>query len=281
MRSKYFIQKLAILTFITLIGGCAIDEALQQAGNSFKGALTSDEGQIGVSNTRPVLLKIPNDPGIQKRKVTRDSTIIFRDVSYDNRVVTERTDAEYHRLRYENLTSNSFVVHLRIDNGVAGSGVKYGVSFNVQKPASGYQVKFQPTTRNAYQEGLIGKFSVPKFNDNDLRGLLSSPQIAYKFEVNSPYNAESITANFMRSAKFVNLPRDWIEPVTGKIFNRYFISQLRGKDMMYIAQIYPYRNGSKAVITAVITGVETSPGTVDFGVLIKEARQLLQGIAKS
>lgn len=51
--------------------------------------------------------------------------------------------------------------------------------------------------------------------------------------------------------------------------------------MTYVTQVYPYRNGSKVVITAIITGIETAPGTVDFRILIKEANKLLQGIVKS
>ena len=99
--------------------------------------------------------------------------------------------------------------------------------------------------------------------------------------VEPPYNSESVTANVMRRARPVTAHQGWADPVTGKIYSSYFVSSLRGKDMVYITQIYPYHNGSKAVITAVITRVETAPNTVDFDVLIKEARKMLEDIAKS
>jgi hypothetical protein len=276
-----FAVRFALLTTVASLAACGTTNPLQQATQEIMGALTSDAGRADVSNEQPVILKIPNDPGIQQRKVAAYSTVIVRDVGYDNRSVQVTPNAKYYRLNYENLTPNSFVVHARTDNGMAGSGVKYDVNFKVQESPTGYQVAFQPMTRNSYQQGLIGKFPVPNFNDADLRAQLTSLQVVYRFEVDSPYNSESVTANFMRRAQPVTSRQGWADPVTGKIYSSYYVSSLHGKDMVYIAQVYPYHNGAKAVITAVITGVETSPNTVDFGVLIKDARHMLEDIAKS
>ncbi|NLA17773.1 hypothetical protein GPU89_11310 [Burkholderia cepacia] len=273
--------RLAIVVAAASLAACGATNPLQQAGQGIMGALTSDAGRTDVSSQKPVVLKIPNDPGIQPRKVAPYSTVIVRDVGYDSRSVQVIANAQYYRLRFENLTPGSFVVHARTDNGVAGSGVKYDVNFNVQESPKGYQVAFQPMTRNAYQQGLIGKFPVPNFNDADLRTQLTSLQIVYRFEVDSPYNSESVTANFMRLARPMTARQGWADPVTGKIYSSYFVSTLHGRDMTYVTQVYPYHNGSKAVITAVITGVETAPDTVDFGVLINDARHMLENIAKS
>jgi len=268
--------KTAMLVATILVAGCA-GNPIQQG---VKSALTSDSEAQSVS-MHSLTLKVPNDPGIQQRPVANYSTVIVRDIGYDSRSATIMADAMYRRVLNESLTPNSFVVHVRTDNGVAGSGVRYSVGFNIEESGAGYSVVLKPETRSTYQQGLIGKFPVPTFFDSDLRTYLTSLQLVYRFEVDSPYNSESVTANFMRRAKPRTDRQGWADPVTGKIYSTSFTSRLRGKDLLYTVQVYPYRNGSKAVINAIVQGVETSPDTVDFGVLIKDARAMLEDIAKS
>jgi hypothetical protein len=85
----------------------------------------------------------------------------------------------------------------------------------------------------------------------------------------------------MRLASPIADARGWREPVTGKVYGRYYTAKLRGVDMPFSVEVYPYRNGAKAVISAAMTGVETSPNVVDYGVLIREARKMLEDIARS
>jgi hypothetical protein len=268
-----------MLLATVLLAGCA-GNPIQQGADSFKKALTTEAEATSVA--LPALtLKVPADSGIQQRPVANYSTVIVRDVGYDSRSATVMANAMYNRLLNEQLTPNSFAVHARTDNGMAGSGVRYAIGFDVTESSAGYSVVFKPTTRSTYQEGLIGKFPVPNFSETDLRSYLTSLQLVYRFEVDSPYNTESVTANFMRRAKPRTDRQGWADPVTGKIYSTYFISRLRGKDLLYTVQVFPYRNGSKAVINAIVPGVETSANTVDFGVLIKDARTMLEDIVKS
>lgn len=249
-------------------------------GMALPGCNTVQPTTAGI-NARPLVLKVPNDPGIQPRSVASYSTVIVRDIGYDSTYTTIRRDTRYERVLFQSLSPNRFVVHARTDNGVAGSGVKYSVGYGVQESPQGYTVTFNPTHRSTYAEGLVGAFPIPNFQEEDLRRQLCSLTLLYKFEVDSPYASHVVTANFMRLAQAQSANSGWADPVTGKIYSTYYVSMVRGKKMTYVVQVYPYRNGSKAVINATVPGTETGPNEVDFGVLIKETRAMLEQIAKA
>lgn len=275
------IQRIFFLLLSSLIlSGCLATNPLEDAAKGFTTALTSTSASDPLRNT-PIVMKVPNDSGIQSRKPAGFSTVITRDIGFDSRTQTVHSNAMYHRLLTESLTPNSFVVHARTDNGVAGSGVKYSVNYAIDELTSGYQVRFTPESRSTYQTGLIGRFPIPPFDESDLRKHLTSLQIVYKFEVDSSYNSESVISNFTRLARAKAYARGWADPVTGKIFGRTFVSELRGNEMTYVVEVFPYRSGSKAVITAIIPGVETSAHTVDFSILIREVRAALERIARA
>lgn len=271
---------LALLSVSTLTAGCMATNPIKDVVDVVNNTTAGDPTSMPVK-IAPVTLKVPNDPGIQQRKAAPYTTVIVRDVGYDSRSLTVMPGAVYARLLHEALTPTTFTVHVRTDNGVAGSGIRYQVAYSVRENGQGYEATFSPTTRSTYQQGLIGRFPLPDFTDENLRQHLGALQILYKFEVDSPYNADSVTANFMRNAEARTARQGWADPVTGKIYSTYYVSKLRGKDMTYVVQVYPYRNGSKAVIHATITGQETSPNTVDFGLLIKEARGMLETMVRS
>lgn len=270
----------AALSATLLLGGCMATNPAQDLVNAINSTTAGDPTSMPVS-IAPITLKVPNDPGIQQRKPAPYTTVIVRDIGYDSRSVTVMPGAMYSRLRHEALTPTTFTVHVRTDNGVSGSGIRYQVGYSVRENGQGYEATFAPATRSSYQEGLIGRFPLPNFTDQNLRQHLGSLQLVYKFEVDSPYNTDSVTANFMRNAEVRTDRQGFADPVTGKIYSTYYVARLNGRNMPFVVQVYPYRNGSKAVIHATIPGQETSPNTVDFGVLIRDARRMLEGIARS
>jgi hypothetical protein len=279
-RSIVYACRATLLTGSVLLAGCMATNPLADVTQILTNAVTSDSAGTPV-HVAPIVLKIPNDKGIQQRTPAPYTTVIVRDVGFDSRTVTVRPDAMYVRLLHESLTPTGFIVHARNDNGVAGSGIRYSIGYAVRESSQGYEVTFTPTQRTSYQQGVIGRFPLPDFTDDHLRRHLTALQIVYKFEVDSPYNSDSVTANFMRNAEAKSIRTGWADPVTGKIYSSYYVSKLRGRDMTYTVQVFPYRNGSKAVVHAIVPGVETSPNTVDFGVLIKDARRMLEEVARS
>lgn len=269
-----------VLSASVLLGGCMATNPARDLVDVINSTTAGDPTSTRV-NIAPITLKVPNDPGIQQRKPAPYTTVIVRDVGYDSRSVTMMPGAMYSRLRYEALTPTTFTMHVRTDNGMSGSGIRYQVGYSVRENGHGYEATFAPSTRSTYQEGLIGRFPLPNFTDENLRQQLGALQLVYKFEVDSPYNTDSVTANFMRNAEVRTDRQGFADPVTGKIYSTYYVAKLNGRNMPFVVQVFPYRNGSKAVIHATIPGQETSPNTVDFGVLIKDARRMLEGVARS
>ena len=224
-------------------------------------------------NVAAITYNVPNFDGVIKERG------LIRDISFSSTFRSVPPGARYERLLYENITPSSFVVHRRVDNGIAGSGIKYMVNYTVTESNSGYSIIMQPQYYTTYQQGLIG-FPVPKFGENDLRNELTSGALYYKFEINSPYNPESVYTNFLRLVKNEGLRPSEKDLVTGKNFKNKFILPLRNKEVRFVVVTYPYRNGSKVIVLAKIPGTETSPNTIDFGVLVREIEQKLMKIVE-
>lgn len=157
------------------------------------------------------------------------------------------------------LTPTGIVVHRRTDNTVAGSGIVYDIDVNTSHKSDSSVVTLTPKTQRAYQEGLILPFPIPNFN---IETYLSSATFYYQFEIDSNYNADSIKANFDRTlnSSSLELGDVWVD------FNH---------------KVYPYRNGSKVLISANIHSQRSKNGVIDMTYIIEELRQRMQSIINS
>lgn len=169
-------------------------------------------------------------------------------------------------LRFQKATENSFIVHRRIDNGMAGSGIKYLVNYDINQESSGYSVTMKPAQSTAYQEGLIGKFDVPLFSPENLQNAIRKGSVFFKFEIDSQYGVDSVAANFKRLSKKAG---------RGNLITN------RDQEVPFEFKAAPYRNGSKVMIEVVIFAAETSKNTFDFGILEKEIKAKLTEIVKA
>ncbi len=169
-------------------------------------------------------------------------------------------------LRFQKATENSFIVHRRIDNGMAGSGIKYLVHYDINQESNGYSVTMKPTQSTAYEEGLIGKFDVPSFNPEDLQDTIRNGSVFFKFEIDSKYEVDSVKANFQRLSK--------------RAARGNYITN-RDQKVPFDFKATPFRNGSKVIIEVVIFAAETSQNTFDFGILEKEIKAKLIAIVKA
>lgn len=259
-----------------VLSGCG---TMTQNGSSLGGLnFLSTDGEKQFIDTTPIQVKVPDDVGVLRKS----SDTIVGDLIIPNLSVTHIPNASYSRVFVENKTAENFVVHARNDNGIAGSGIKYNISY-VMHPGKGnaYQVVFTPNFKTDYKQGLIGKFPLPNFPETAMRDYLRSFSLIYKFEVDSKYNSESIMANFMRMAQVKRNTRGMADPVTGKIFNQYFETKYQDKVASYVVEVFPYRNGSKAVIHMELPAVETSPNEVDFEIVIRDLKSEMERIVNS
>ncbi|MDY0212853.1 MAG: hypothetical protein RBR06_07585 [Desulfuromonadaceae bacterium] len=221
-----------------------------------------------------ITYNVPNSEGVIR------SGGLIKDLSFPSMSRFIGT-GHYERLLYQDKTPSTFVVHRRVDNGTAGSGIKYTVGYTVTDSNSGYSVSLKPQEYITYQQGLIGKFPIPNYGVSDLRNTLASSTLYYKFDIDSPYSSESVYANFLRLVKHVSFRPGEKDPVTGKIFKDRFVLTSRNNEVRFVIEAYPYRNGSKVIVSAAIPGAETSQNVIDFGVLIREIEQKLLEVVKA
>jgi len=65
--------------------------------------------------------------------------------------------SKQNKLMWKVIDNDTFEVHRRIDNGVAGSGVIYLVDYASKQDKDITTLTFKPTKTKTYQQGFIGK----------------------------------------------------------------------------------------------------------------------------
>lgn len=156
-------------------------------------------------------------------------------------------------------TSIGLSVERRTDNGVAGSGIIYAVEKKVTSQGDNTIVTFTPKAQKTYQEGVILPFPLPKLN---IESYLSQATLDYKFELDSPYQVDSIKANF-----------DRLIPTSGG----YRLS-VGGTECDITLEVHPYRNGTKAIIYSTIHTTKSHNNVIDLVQIIAELKKQIQQI---
>ena len=150
-------------------------------------------------------------------------------------------------------------VHRRDDNGTAGSGLKYEVNVTSSPVDGATELGFTQTgAPHEYREGLVLRFPVPSFTDQDLIAALASGSIGFQWERNTEFPVESIAANFARLANG--------QPARGNNYNG--LIEVGGSPVSFVYRIVPYRNGSKVLVNASLTQEAVVNGVIDFAPLV-------------
>jgi hypothetical protein len=273
---KKLLVLLAVAGVSIIVTGCVTNPS--QGGIVQGGGILSTDGDVTPINYPPLKIVVPGDSGI----VRPAGNAVVGDLVISNYSTTFIRNAHYGRVFIDKKLPDSFTVHSRVDNGTAGSGVKYKVGYKTTPSTDGgYSVDFNPESRSEYQQGLIGKFPVPPFNETALRNYLKSFTLRYKFEIDTEYGSDAIMANFMRMGIVKNQAAGFADPVTGKIYKQYFQINYAGTTANYTVQVFPYRKGSKAVVNMELPVVETSANTVEFERIISDLRKQLTTIVQS
>ncbi len=235
------------------------------------GFFADDPKTEQVTNPVEMTIVIPYSKEVNALKISN--------IEFDNLRWGRPTKQE--KITTNEKTADSFKVERRTDNGTAGSGKVYRVSYQSDKSKDAMILKFKAISFSTYQQGLIMPFSVPDFSEQELLEYISHQPLYLSLEFDSQYNTESIYANFMRLAEKVRFRQGEKDPVTGKAYKDKFALSTKYGKVNFSFEAYPYRNGSKAVIHMAVPGTFTSGNTVDFGEIIKEIRGQLEGIVNS
>lgn len=153
---KLLVISLASIGASILVTGCVSNPS--QGGLQQGGGILATDGTATPVNYPHLKIVVPGDPGI----IRPAGSTIVGDLVIPNFSTTFIRNAHYGRVFIDNKLPDSFIVHSRVDNGTAGSGVKYKVGYKITPDANGgYTVGFNPQSRSEYQQGLIGKFPIP------------------------------------------------------------------------------------------------------------------------
>jgi len=276
-----------------VMAGCA--PTFNQAG-----AKDPNAGVASV-NAQPLQIKVPKDTGVHPRSV-QGLSVVVRDLTYSDKfskdapvvkystfagqqvVTTYSNSAAFSRVLFESPQNDSFTVHSRKEDGAGSSGVRFRIQYTITDEPDGYTVNFKPVTRQAYQYGMNGlmhSVPLPDFKVTDVYDVLARVSIVYRFEVDTPYPTDSITANFMRSTAVQQITDGYKDPVTGKVISTAYQLPMGDTMVRFSVDAYPYRNGSKAVITALIPGRRTGATMVEFKNMMDEVEKAVTTIAQS
>ena len=232
-----------------------------------------------LQNSKEITVIIPNSPGVTDTHYSK--------LSFNLRKLgTQRSSMI--NINGSNITKREFIqvkkkikdgveIEKRIDDGNAGSGMIYYVRCSQFRTPESTTLVFKPYQTKSYQQGLIS-FDVPEFSEDELDKYIIHHAISYKMEIDSNYSGEAVNANFMRLA--AKAGEDYNQP-TGRIIKNNFTIPYSGGKANIAVELFPYKNGSKAVIQGVVPGHLTSEGTVDFNVILKDIKAKIESIVNS
>jgi predicted small lipoprotein YifL len=189
------------------------------------------------------------------------------------------------KLNWKIIDKNTLEVHRREDNGIAGSGVMYKVNYKIDYQGDDLVVTFKPISSKVYQQGFIGKKDVPNF---DITEFLSTAVFEHKFEINSEYPADSIKANFERLLpKKQTSPYEMKEMMMARMAGKkvsvkdWYVLQLDTSKTWIQVESFPYRKGSKVVITTKVNTAKSANNTIDVKQVFNEIEKKVASIVNS
>jgi hypothetical protein len=256
MNNSVKIAALSIASFI--FTGCAVPPPLEtakdltdQRGISFvfpSQSVVSWRSQAQFSDRLSVL-----DAGSYTRP---DGQFTAHDLSWDLRKNSCSVDRKY----VFNFSNGTTEIRQRVayDCAIVDAGGESPISFRFTK-------------RRTLDRFLIGgdvrNYGVFLESENALKMLMEA-RLPIQFEMNSEFNAESTNANLIRLVR-----KDYRQQGT-------FLTSIDGRELSFKADVFPYKNGSKIVVSARIQGAITGD-TVDFSRTYESFRREIERIIKA
>ncbi len=161
------------------------------------------------------------------------------------------------------------------------SYIRYYIDVQLEERENFFVLTFRPKEKEIGEgRSPIGRaYEMPYFDESKLYTFLKTPVIKFTSEFDSPYNPESTYANFKRLLKISK--KGYKDDVTGKIYTESFIIPKLEAELF--VEVYPYRNGTKAVVTFHLPIKEDRSDNyiIDLGKLITETKRMTEEIVKN
>lgn len=161
--------------------------------------------------------------------------------------------------------------------------ISYGVDARVEETPTSYRLHM--TLVDKRQETpfdlMRSLYTVKSFEPEEARAQLLKPIVHFRTEIDSEYGPDSLRANFERLGE----PTRWNRVMASRFNLRkeakfYTLpSAIPGVSIRYVLDVFPYRNGSKAVISGQIVGAPTSESTVDVPTILRSTLEQIRSIA--
>lgn len=161
--------------------------------------------------------------------------------------------------------------------------IYYGVDAETTDQGDHYAITLRLADKYQYTPFDLARklYTVESFTPGEALSQLQRPIVHFKTEIDSEYDAESVRANFERlgePARWNDLMADRFGAKEATAFYSVDSGQ-PGTLVRYMLDVFPYRNGSKVVISGQIVGTTTSERTVDFRPILASTIERLRAIA--
>ncbi|MCZ4337636.1 hypothetical protein [Shewanella colwelliana] len=229
--------------------------------------VTQPSADVPLTNMPSVSYKLPLDQSV--------------DISFNayNRCVNSGSNGctKYDSIKFGRKAGN-VVVERRVHNGVAGSGSVYTINETTERTSDSSIVTYQPVKMSSYQQGLLLPFPIPKM---DIANYLSNTQFKKKFELNSEYPSQSVKANFDRMMNKARSDFRFYGTNSRLDLEDYYMVDVDGAKVVMLVETFPYRNGSKVVVNAVVQTHKSNTGIIDVAAIMKSVEEQVSKVINS
>lgn len=243
-------RKGLILLFILFVSGCIAvqQEVIKQEQFYGDGKLTyiipKDKGIDNTGFLKGLYLK-RTKKNYGRSPGTSISRVAGIDIEYDHSqnmiLCTEYIGEIFHATR-KGKKDNEY-----------SSYVRYQVQVDFEEREDSYIVTLIPISKEVVRgcsPSCITHYDIPGFTEEKLIEFLSNATVRFNVEIDSQYDTESTYANFQRLLKEETFRQPYKDELTGKIYKSAFYLPKDEKQAKLFVEVFPYRNGSKAVINA-------------------------------
>lgn len=161
--------------------------------------------------------------------------------------------------------------------------ISYSVAARVEETSTAYKLHMALKDKRQETPFDLARtlYTVKSFEPDEARAQLLQPIVHFQMEIDSQYGPDSLRGNFERLGE----PARWNRIMAGRFGLRqeakfYSLpSTIRGVSILYVLDVFPYRNGAKAKIMGEIVGAPTSENTVDMTEILRATQKQLRSIA--
>lgn len=271
-------MSLRILSFLLFAGAVASAPASERPGKP----VAFDPAQ-----SPEVVVILPKE-GIEETKAGAPAKLAFDANINHGRVFStlgdgrpDSQDIDGYGVRW--LGSNQLEVAKLKGTTTKAGVIAYGVAARIEETPTTYLLHMSLIDKRQETpfDLMRGLYTVKSFEPDEARAQLLKPIVHFRTEIDSEYGPDSLRGNFERLGE----PTRWNRVMADRFGLRkeakfYTLpSAAPGVSVRYVLDVFPYRNGSKVVISGQVVGAPTTENTVDIPTILRSTLDQIRSIA--